>query len=265
MAFPSPFTNPDYYQRVRIGGLLIASADLVEVDGIKIEDEWSEQKPTGSSGATNVFKGTKPVAAVKLTFEAIDEDGFQELRAVWDLLAPKPGSGGNGSGNTTGSPGSAAASYTKSTGSPGGSQTAEQALAAAEKAFSAVGATTTTSSSSSSGTGTIPGITGGSTTTTATPNPGPKPPTLSVKNGYLNYIGVTAISRKSWEGPKVTATNSYRVIIEVVQQKDPTPAAVGASSPKALDPITGPGALLPKDPASGAKDANSAAAQAGAQ
>lgn len=264
-SFPSPFTHPDFYQRVRIGGLLIQHADLVEVDGIKIEDEWNEQKPTGSSGATNVFKGTKPAGPGKLTFEATDEASFQELRVVWNLLAPKPASGGNGSGNTTGSPGSAAASYTAGSGSPGGSTqgaSAESLLASAQSALAslstppptAAAATSTTSSSAS----------------TATPSPGPKPPTLSIRNGYLNYIGITAISRKSWEGPKPTATNSYRVVIEVVTQKDPVPAAVGASSPKTADNpgqqyASQGGGSATADPASSAKDANSAAAQAGAQ
>ena len=91
MKIDHAMTHPDYYQRVRLGGLLISDADLVEVDGLKIEDEWSEQKPTGSSGATNVFKGTKPPGTVKLTFEAVDDAGFQELRRVWDLLAAQGG------------------------------------------------------------------------------------------------------------------------------------------------------------------------------
>lgn len=257
--FPSPFTNPDYYQRVRIGGLLISDADLVEVDGNKIEDEWNEQKPTGSSGATNVFKGTKSPGPVKLTFEAVDEDGFQELRRVWDLLAPKPNSGGSGSGATTGSPGSAAASYTSSTGSPGGNASAESVLAQAQAALAALNNPTPAASTSTSSGG------ASSTTATATPSPGPKPPTLSIKNGYLNYIGITAISRKSWEGPKPTNTNSYRVILEVVNQKAPVPAAVGASAPKSPDLSTPESINNAPNPNESAKQANVAAAQAGAQ
>ena len=158
----------------------------------------------------------------------------------------------------------AAASYTTSTGSPGGSTqgaSAEQLLAQAQASLAALNNPTAASASSSSSSS--------STAATATPSPGPKPPTLSVKNGYLNYIGITAISRKSWDGPKATPTNSYRVILEVVSQKDPTPAAVGAAAPKSPDApdflfaTAGQGAAA--DPASGAKAANSAAAQAGAQ
>jgi hypothetical protein len=64
-------------------------------------------------------------------------------------------------------------------------------------------------------------------------SPGPKPPTLSIENGYLNYVGITAISRKSWEGPTPDETNGQIVNIEVVLQRAPVKAAVGAASPTA--------------------------------
>ncbi len=100
----------------------------------------------------------------------------------------------------------------------------------------------------------------------STPNPGPKPPTLSIVNGFLAYIGITAISRKSWKGPTPTPTNSYRVEIVVVSQREPVKAAVGAASPKTQD---NPGQKTIalgeiQDPASSARDANTAMAQAGA-
>ena len=264
MSFPNPWDQPAFYQTVIIGGRPVKAA-LVEIDGIKIEDEWAEQKPTGHSGATNVFKGTKPAGPGKLTFEACDAADFDDLRELYELLAPKAGSGANSNGNTVGSNGSAA--YGKgyvllsTNTNPAPTATPAGLLAQAQAALAAV----------QSGANTAAAQAGGAAASTpakaaAQPSPGPKPPTLSIVNGYLNYVGITAISRKSWDGPKPTATNSYRVVLEVVMQKDPAPAAVGASAPKSAD---NPGQKTIafgdiQDPASSARDANTAAAQAGA-
>ena len=68
MTFPNFFLEPTAYSRVRIGGILVRSV-LVEVDGIKLEADWNEQRPTGQSGATWVFRGMKPPGPHKLTFE----------------------------------------------------------------------------------------------------------------------------------------------------------------------------------------------------
>lgn len=268
MSFPNPWDNPEYFQRIVIGGRPI-KATLVAIDGVEIEDEWSEQRPTGNSGATNVFKGTKPPGPVTLTLEiagdSIDElrDEWDDLREVWELLAPKPGSGVNGTGATTGSPGSAA--YGKQfmqAKSPTSSQVstspedllkqAQQSLAALQSGAASAAASPATSSSA--------------TTAKPAPSPGPRPPTLSISNGYLNYVGITAISRKKWKGPYPTPTNSQRVDITVVNQKEPVKAAVGAASPKTQDNPGQKSIALGEiqDPASSAKDANTQAAQAGA-
>jgi hypothetical protein len=106
-------------------------------------------------------------------------------------------------------------------------------------------------------------------------SPGPKPPTLSIENGYLNYHGITAISRKSWDGPKPTPTNSFRVVVEVVLQKAPIKAAVGAASTQsapakgktvAFGDVQGAqaAAVAGGGPAASSQQFNKAAAAAGA-
>jgi len=222
MSFPNPWDAPEFYQTVKIGGRLI-KANLVEIDGVSVEDDWTVQRPLGSSGATNVFKGTKPAGPCKLTFEAVDVEEFADLRELYEMMAPKPGSGAAGTGATKGQPGSAA--YAKgyvnhsSNDNPAPTATADDLLKSAQAALTQLQAGGPAAASPTSA-GPIASIL----------SPGPKPPTLSIENGYLNYVGITAISRKSWDGPKPTPTNSFRVVVEVVLQKAPVKAAVGAAS-----------------------------------
>lgn len=255
MPFPNPWANPDFFRNVKVGGRLV-KASLVAIDGIKIEDEWNEQRSTGTSGATFVFRGTKPAGPSALTFEAVDVAEFDDLRELYEMLAPKPGGGANSKGNTQGSPGSAAYGkgyvQAKSTGATATAPSAEALLAQAQAALVAAqnGAVD-------------PTVTATSSTPVSVLSPGPKPPTLSIENGYLNYIGITAISRKSWEGPRPTPTNSFQVTIGIVPQREPTKVSVGAASPKAKD---NPGqkymqAPHTTGPASSAKAANAAASQ----
>lgn len=234
MGFPNPWNSPSYYQNVKIGGRLI-KASLVAIDGVEIEDDWKEQRSTGNSGATYNYQGTKPPAFVTLTFEAVSEEEFEDLRDTWHVLEPKPGSGASGGGATAGSPGSSAYGKqfmrTSSSGSArsDASPSPEQLLAQATQALAALqnGTATTPAASTPAPANAKPA--------TPAPSPGPKPPTLSIENGYVNYIGITAISRKKWKGPYATPTNSFRVDLTVVSQKESTKAAVGAASPKAKD------------------------------
>lgn len=273
MAFPNPFTNPEFFQQVILGGRPI-KATLVAIDGVKIEDEWQEQRPTGNSGATNVFKGTKPAGPAKLTFWAVDAEEVDDLREVYELLEPEPGTAMSSAGTTTGSPGSAAygRSYTStsSASSPraGAPITAESLLAQAEAQLAAL----QSGGSSTSSAGSSTSSSSGARSPAPTQSPGPKPPTLSIKNGFLNYVGFTDCSRKSWEGPTwLKANGAYEVVIELVLQKAPAKAAVGAASPRKPDTsakritLDNIGSVLNawwNDPASAA---NAKAAQMGAE
>jgi hypothetical protein len=258
LSFPSPWSAPSFYSTVKIGGRPI-KATLVAIGGNKIEDEWNVQRPTGASGATNVFKGTKPAGPATLTFEAVAEDEFDDLREVYELLAPKVGSTTQiGGASTVGSPGSAAygqqyaqGKSTASAATPTASDLLVQAQQALAQLQSGAAAPAVQASASSP----------------VLLNPGPRPPTLSIENGYLNYVGINAISRASWEGPTPTETSSFRVVIGVVLQREPRKAAVGPASAQSPD---NPGQRsIPlgeiQDPANAAKTANAAFAQAGAQ
>jgi len=231
MSFPNPWDNREFFERVTIGGRPI-KASLVKVNGCKIEDDWQVQRPLGSSGATNVFKGTKPAGPATLTFriagDTIDalRDEWDDLRAVYEMLAPKPGTSQAGQGNTTGSPGSAAYGkgyvHQSTNDNPAPTVTADDLLKQAQEEqgkqeeieIRKVELDRKLAQDNMK-------------------SPGPKPPTLSIENGYLNYVGITAISRKSWEGPTPDETNGQIVNIEVVLQRAPVKAAVGAASPTA--------------------------------
>ena len=113
MSYPNPWDDPAFFRKVKIGGREI-KATLVAIDGMSIEDEWNEQRSTGQSGARNIFRGTKPAGPATLTFEiagdTIEElrEQWNDIRDLWDMIAPKAGYGANGQGATVGSPGSAA-------------------------------------------------------------------------------------------------------------------------------------------------------------
>lgn len=229
MSFANPWDNPDFFQRVKIGGRLI-KATLTEINGNKIEFEWAVQRPLGSSGATNVYKGAKPAGPAELTFE-IAGDSVDDLRAQWDdmrelfeMIGPKPGTSQAGAGSTVGSPGSAA--YGKgyvnqsSNSNPAPTPTADDLLKQAQAALAQLQA---------GGPAAAPGA--AAPPVASILSVGPKPPTLSLENGYFNYVGITAASISSWDGPKPSATNSMIVKVIMVLQKAPKPAAVGAASP----------------------------------
>jgi hypothetical protein len=232
MTFPNFFQQPTAYSQVRIGGILVRAV-LVEVDGVKLEADWNEQRPTGQSGATWVFKGMKPVGPHKLTFEAVDAADFDDLRDLYERFAAKP--------TALGGPATKESPYT-------------------------IGQT---KDANSAGTA-MPSTPGGSSTTDTSgfpksqgTNPGPRPPTLSIENAFLQYLGVTAVSLKSWDGPKPTATRSVRVVIELVAQKPPTPAGTGVASTKG-DQFTIGQTKDQATPAGSSSSADTKAAQAGA-
>lgn len=234
MSFPNYFLDPEAYNRVKLGGILIKAA-LVEIDGIKIEAEWSAQKATGTSGPTWVFKGMNAAGPHELTFEC-GYDGvstpaqmFDDLRELYERFGPVPQN--TGAGASKDSP--YTIGQTKNADSGGGVIPA--------------GAGTPTDSSG------FPKSTGQSV--------GPKPPTLSVENGFVNYHGTVACSLKSWDGPTPTPTRSVRVKLGIIPQKAPTKAGTGVAATKG-DSFTLGGASSAQG-GSAAADAKAAAAGAG--
>lgn len=224
---PNPYRDPKPWWSVKIGGREVKSY-LVAIDGCEIEDDWKVQKNISSSGATAVFQGTKLVEAIKLTFEAPDEESFDDLGDIYEQMAPVPGSGFASSGTTPGA----------SVAHPGGvfvdktiqSSTASGAAGAEAAAASAASAPSTAKKAA----------------TTATPNPGPKPPTLSIENAVLRYIGVTSVCRKKFKAPYVTPTNSWRVDLTLIQSSPSKPAGAGPQSPTSKD--SGAGGKAGADP-----------------
>jgi hypothetical protein len=226
VSFPSFAANPRYWGTVKIGGRLIL-APLREVDGMKLEGDWSEQKPTGTSGASFTWKGLKPAGPHKLTFETAygpsvtPQDCEDDMRVVHEMMLPQPsiGSGSATQSTPTATPATPTAPPAPTT-AEGLLQQAQQALKNLDNPAKEKDPTA--------------GTTGTSTAPKADANPGPRPPTLSIENGFVNYVGTTAGSLKSFE-VKVTKTNSLQFVIELVPQKALAPAGTGLAPAKSPD------------------------------
>lgn len=204
--FPNYFRNRSPWLDIRFGGRLVKAA-LVEINGIATKDEWKKQKSKETSGQVNVFAGTT-WSDPKFTFEAVDAGDFDDLRRLWELLAPVPGLGG------TSLPAGVPSGYVS--GGPVGSPPASNAAASGTVGV-AVGGKTGSKDGWPGG----PGI----------PDPGPRPPTVTVQYPPLAWHGITAVARASWEGPIFTATGSIRHIITFVAEKPPKLAGAGAMTP----------------------------------
>lgn len=213
---PNPYRDPLPFNRVRIGGRLI-KALLYEFDGLKIEDGWKVDKSKSSSGGAAKFTGTKLLEAIKLTFKCVGignalsaaEAAFDDLIDVYALLQPVPGQGG-------GTTATAAAGQTKAVGSPPADGTPSQ-FTAAESSFGAA-----------------------ADKKAADPDPGPRPPTLPIEFAPCAMLGVFAVARKSFEIKYDRDENAWSFILEVIQDKPPTPAGGGVmAAPKPAAPAAG--------------------------
>ena len=263
MATTNPFADVGPWNTLGIGGTQVR-ATLVEIDGVKTTDEWKAQKSKETNGQVWVFSGTT-VDKPKLTLEAVDLADFDDLRRVWQQLKPVPGQGaavataGAGSTSGIGSP-TATAAGQAAFASAGAA--AQASGASKEEIFAAANAAAQEASGGTS-TGTFGAA--GASSTPSTPNPGPRPPTVSVQNEILAWHGIYAIARGEWDGPKPTATNSWRVILTVVPQEPPTPAGAGAMAPATAGSSTAsaasPGAAYSSG--SGSMASNAAAGAAG--
>lgn len=213
MASPNPYRDPRPWNRVALGGRLI-KAILKSWDGT-IKDDWKKQKSKNHNGASMSFGGTNPSEDLKMVWTATNEDAFDDLGDMWNLLAPVPvGTSAPAAATTTpqttavGSPPAAAAPFDPFA-----------ALAAAQSALAKLDAPPTTPSADASS----------SSSAAATPadDPGPRPPTVTIRHAGLNFLGVFAVARKSWKGPYPAAGNTWEVEIEFVHDRPPSPAGAG--------------------------------------
>ncbi len=237
--FPGFHTVPTYWSTVVIGGHRVLCV-LREVDGMKIEGTWDEQKPTGTSGASFNWKGLKPAGPHKLTFETARYPGVtpaqceDDMRALHEMMLPSP----NLSAASTPKAAPTSADFTAEL---------QRANAAVTQAVAASRANTAEglmeqarqAYANLNDPAKAADPTAGTTGDSATPkkaeaNPGPRPPTLSIENGFVNYVGTTAVSLKSFE-VKPTKTNSLQFIIELVPQKALAKAGTGLAPAKSPD------------------------------
>lgn len=87
---PNPYRAPEEWTAVKLAGWKVPAV-LVSINGVKIEDEWNVQRAIGTSGATTVWRGTKPTEDLKLTLEAPEAVRFDSLYELFRRLAPKNG------------------------------------------------------------------------------------------------------------------------------------------------------------------------------
>lgn len=222
------FDDPVPWNQVRVAGILVLAL-LTEVNGVKIEDEWKKQKSKNSSGAAFAFGGTNPVGGeggFTLTFRATGREEFDQLYDIFDALKPVPGLGGGGTGTSSSSSSSPGSKWKNGTpvGSPAKptDASAEDLLKQAQNALDSLGKPTPAASSDDP-------ATAQKAATTPQPDPGPRPPTVPIELGWLAFVGVFAVARKSWEWSKV-APDINEVTIGFVHDNPPKPAGAGAMS-----------------------------------
>ncbi len=238
MTFPNYHTNPKAYHTVKVGGQRI-KAPLVEIDGIKLEFEWTAQKATGTSGPTWVYKGANAAGPHKLTFRDANGNGATAAECFDDLMLLFERFGPVAQGTAGGTPTAKTSPYTAGQ--------AANADAGGKVPVNPQSAKTTDADGFPKSTGT---------------SVGPKPPTLTVENAFLAIMKTTAISLKSFEVKLSPLKDSLDFILEVIPQKAPVPAGTGVAPAKAGDGWATAGVT---DPGAGsAGKADKAAAQAGA-
>lgn len=223
MSHPNYYLNPGAYNRVLLGGHLLLAV-LVEVDGIKIEGDWQEQKPTDKSGASWNWKGLKPAGPHKLTFEtgrapwATSAEMEADMRLVYEMLQPSPRQ----------AVAAAKVATPATTTTPAAPATAEGLLEQAKQALENLNNPAKAKDPTA-------GTTGFSLNNPTTPaaNPGPRPPTLSIENALPNYVGTLAVAMKSYEIKPKRDVGGMQHILELNAMKPLVPAGTGlAPAPK---------------------------------
>lgn len=225
----NPFDDPTPFNRVRIASLLVMAL-LLEIGGIKVEDAWKMQKSKNASGATMAFNGTNPVGGEQgftLTLLATTRDEFDQLYDLYDAMKPVPVPGGgvaSSSSSTTATKTQDGSKWTVgSPPKPADSSSAETLLAQAQSALANLNKPTPAPSSTDASDAQT-------AATTPQPSPGPRPPTVPIENGFLAFVGVFAVARKSFEFVELQTDKGpqYKVAFGLVVQDPPKPAGVGA-------------------------------------
>lgn len=233
----NPFDDLACAQDVYFSGWLVP-VHLVAVDGNELEQKWTVQEAKDKSGANAVYAGQKLVEGMVYTFEAEKRSAFATFYELFRKF--KPGAPG---GSATGTGGAATAA--------GGTADAN-----------------TQASSNAGASGTVGVAVGGTGKTSADGWPsiataaGPKAPTLSIRNLYANFIGVTNVGMKKWKGPYVTSTRSWRVDLTLIQVKPPKQITGGKAGPAQAGSQWATAGATPATPADNAANAKKGAVAA---
>jgi hypothetical protein len=240
------FDDPVPWNRVRVAGLLIL-ATATKFNGFKVEDVWKMQKSKSASGAVFSFNGTNPVggeSGFSIAFRVTSRDEFDQLYDLYDALKPVDVVGGGGGGASNGTSTTAATYSVGSPAKPASDATAESLLAQAEAAMKSINSTTPAASSQDA-------ADKQTAATTPTPSPGPRPPTVPIELGWLAFLSVFAVARKSFEFSTIEQDN-LEVTIGFIHDQPPKPAGAGAMA-------------APKSPAAKYVDTAASAASAAAK
>lgn len=214
---PNFFIDREPWTIITFGSGAPIRAALVEINDVSTEDQWKKHKSKETSGELASFEGTT-WSDPKLVFEGTDDRDFDDLRALWDLLAPVPGLTG-GSGTATPAPGQTFAIGSPAKGSTGGSTGGSSSTSSTAGGATAAGGSNTSSTSTAE------------EKKDKKENVGPRPPTVPVTYPLLAWHGILAVARKKWEGPYPTDTNGLRVTLTLIADKPPRPAGTGAMKP----------------------------------
>lgn len=218
-ASPNPYRDPVPWWTVTIGSQTIKAA-LTKFNGLEVKDEWKADKSKNTSGHVPKFAGTPGLQDILLTFAIVGGDGpndleaaadaFDDVVALYELMAPAPGSQYSATPASYPVPG-----QTAGVGSPSAQLVAlanvrtdpntGQIIPAADNAFGAASSSTSTE-----------------------PNPGPRPPTLPISNAICAFFGVVSVARKSFKLRWDEASGAWECDLGLIQDQQPSPIAAGA-------------------------------------
>lgn len=86
----NPYDDPGPWNTIDFGGVRVPGV-IQSVDGAEKPEEWTQQKGTGSSGATTVWKGTKNAEAIKVVTAMTTREHIAAYYVLARTLRPKLG------------------------------------------------------------------------------------------------------------------------------------------------------------------------------